>query len=220
MSVTQNSQTHPTQQAYDAVNPLAASLPQLRWADHLANVVSQIASPPVLAVVMAGLCAAHSSEAGAWRWAAIHAGLTVAFPVVILVWLVARGTVSDLDVQHREQRVKPMLAALLGAAASLAILCLAPAPQLLLGIGLATYLQLLLIFIVTLRWKISVHTTAAASFTVLMCSLTGVAALPLVGLILLVAWARMRLKRHTLAQTIAGALLGSLTMTLALTLGR
>jgi hypothetical protein len=187
MSITQSSQTRPGRQAYDAVNTAAESFPQLRWADHLANIVSQIASPPIMAVVMAGLCAARSHEADAWRWAAIHAGLTVAFPVVILVWLVARGTVSDLDVQHREQRVKPMLAALFGAAASLAILCLAPAPQLLFVIGLATYLQLLLIFIVTLRWKISVHTTAAASFTVLMCSLTGVAALPLVGLVLLVA---------------------------------
>ena len=182
--------------------------------------LSQIASPPVLAVVMAGLCAAHSHEAGAWRWAAIHAGLTVAIPIVILVWLVARGTVSDLDVQHREQRVKPMLAALLGSAVSLALLSLGQAPQLLLSIGLATYLQLFLLFSITLQWKISVHTTAAASFTVLMCSLAGATALPLVGLILLVAWARMRLKRHTLAQTVAGALLGSLTMIIALTLGR
>jgi len=193
---------------------------QLRWGDHLANALSQIASPPVLAVVMAGLCAAHSPEAGAWRWAAIHAGLTVAIPIVILVWLVARGTVSDLDVRHREQRVGPMLAALLGSAVSLALLSLGQAPQLLFVIGLATYLQLFLIFIVTLHWKISVHTTAAASFTVLMCSLAGATALPLVGLILLVAWARMRLKRHTLAQTVAGALLGSLTMIIALTLGR
>jgi membrane-associated phospholipid phosphatase len=193
---------------------------QLRWADHLANVVSQLASPPVLAVATAGLCAAHSHEAGAWRWAAIHAGLTVAIPIIILVWLVARGTVSDLDVQHREQRVRPMLAALLGSAVSLALLSLGQAPQLLLSIGLATYLQLFLLFSITLRWKISVHTTAAASFTVLMCCLAGATALPLVGLILLVAWARMRLKRHSLAQAIAGALLGSLTMIIALTLGR
>jgi membrane-associated phospholipid phosphatase len=97
---------------------------------------------------------------------------------------------------------------------------LGAAPQLLFGISLATFFQLLLILTITLHWKISVHTTAAASFTVLMYSLTGIAALPLMGLILLVAWARIRLKRHTLAQTIAGALLGSLTMIIALTLGR
>jgi membrane-associated phospholipid phosphatase len=190
------------------------------WADHLANVLSQIASPPVLSVLMVGLCAARLSRAAAWPWAVIHVGLTVALPIAFLLWLLARGLVSDLDVQRREERVWPMLAALGGAAASLTILHLAATPRLLFGISLATFFQLLLILAITLHWKISVHTTAVASFAVLMHTLAGAAALPIVGLILLVAWARMRLKRHTLAQTIAGALLGSLTMIIALTLGR
>jgi membrane-associated phospholipid phosphatase len=190
------------------------------WADHLANALSQIVSPPVLSVVMAGLCVARLSRSAAWLWAVVYVGLTVALPIAFLLWLLERGLVSDLDVQRREERIWPMLAALGGAAASLTILHLAATPHLLFGINLATFFQLLLGLAITLHWKISVHTTAAASFAVLMHTLAGAAALSLVGLILLVAWARIRLKRHTLAQTMAGALLGSLTMMIALTLGR
>jgi membrane-associated phospholipid phosphatase len=189
------------------------------WADHLANVLSQIASPPVLSVLMTGLCAIRLSQARAWSLAVIHVGLTVALPMAFLVWLLARGIVSDLDVQHREERVWPMLAALGGAAASLTVLHLGATPPLLFGLSLATFFQLLLVLTITMYWKISVHTTAAASFAVLVYSLAGAKTLPLVGLILLVAWARMRLKRHTLAQAIAGAMLGSLTTMIALTLG-
>ena len=190
-----------------------------RWADHLANALSQVASPPVLSVLMTGLCAVRLSQARAWSLAIVHVGLTVALPIAFLVWLLARGIVSDLDVQHREERFWPMLAAVGGAAASLTILRLGTTPPLLFGLSLATFFQLLLILTITMHWKISVHTTAAASFATLVYSLDGAKALPLAGLTLLVAWARVRLKRHTLAQTIAGAMLGSLTTMIALTFG-
>lgn len=190
----------------------------VHWVDHLAHLLSQVASPPVLALLMVGLCAASLPQANVWRWATLHAGLTVVLPITFLVWLWARGMVSDLDVCQRKERARPMLAALGGAATSLILLRLGSAPQLLLGIGMATFLQLALVFIVTLRWKISVHTTAAASFAVLMWGLLG--AVAWLGVIPLIAWARLHLKRHTLAQTIAGALWGGLSMTIALTFGR
>jgi membrane-associated phospholipid phosphatase len=220
MAMNEQNLAHPVRSTYDAMDITGEAVPHQRWADLLARVASEVASPPILAVVMAGLCAAHSPASESWRWATLHAGLTVGIPVAFLVWLVARGTVSDLDVQRREQRARPMFVALAGAAASLALQCLGPAPQLMLVLGLATYLQLLLVFIVTLHWKISVHTTAAASFTVLLVSLYGSQALPLIGLLLLLGWARIRLNRHTFAQTAAGALWGGLSMTIAVTLGR
>lgn len=215
-------QNNPTRSIRRSVGILTAAegLARPHWADHIANILSQVASPPVLTLLMAGLCAARLHEVDAWRWAALQAALTVALPIAFLVWLLTRGMVSDLDVRRREERTRPMLAALGGAAASLVVLRLGAAPQLLLGIGFAIFVQLLLVFFITLRWKISVHTTAAASFTVLMCSMAGAAAIPLAGLIPLVAWARIRLRRHTLAQTIAGTLWGGLSMAVVMAVGR
>jgi membrane-associated phospholipid phosphatase len=69
------------------------------------------------------------------------------------------------------------------------------------------WLQMVLIFGITLRWKISVHSAAAAGIATLAWSLAGTV-LPLVIGVPVIAWARVRLRRHTIAQTIAGSVLG------------
>jgi membrane-associated phospholipid phosphatase len=69
----------------------------------------------------------------------------------------------------------------------------------------------LILLLVTLRWKISGHTTAMSSLAMLCWLLIGPAAAPMMLSVPLVAWARVRLRRHTLAQTLAGAALGTLT---------
>ena len=74
-----------------------------------------------------------------------------------------------------------MLATLGGAVVALVALRLGAAPQILLVISSAAFLQLLLVFPVTLQGKISIHATAVASFAVLMWGLIGPAAAPLAG---------------------------------------
>jgi membrane-associated phospholipid phosphatase len=83
------------------------------------------------------------------------------------------------------------------------------APPLLTAMAGIGVVQWFIIFTITLRWKISVHTTSAAGLTVLILRVFGIAAAPLVISIPLIAWSRVKLRRHTLSQTIAGALLGS-----------
>jgi len=64
--------------------------------------------------------------------------------------------------------------------------------------------------LITMYWKISGHGAAIASLTVFICGLYGSLAAPVLLAIPLVAWARVRLHRHTLAQTVAGSLVGIL----------
>ena len=90
-----------------------------------------------------------------------------------------------------------------------------PAPADFRMLAAANFLQALLFMLITLRWKISLHSAAAGSLTVL-----GVAAFSMSGLYLaltvpLIAWARVRLQRHTLMQTVAGAALGALIVVFA-----
>ena len=80
------------------------------------------------------------------------------------------------------------------------------------GLGM---IQMALILLVTSRWKISGHGVAIGGITVFAVGIFGREAWPLLLAIPLVAWARVRLKRHTLAQTVAGSLLG-IAMTLLL----
>ena len=72
------------------------------WDGFLAYVISQVGSPPVLAVVAMALLASTLSSPRAWRWAGVYVFLAIVTPILYLFWLLSHGWVSDLDVQLRE----------------------------------------------------------------------------------------------------------------------
>jgi len=91
------------------------------------------------------------------------------------------------------------------------------APKTLLVFGTMGVIQVGFLLLVTLRWKISGHGAAIGSLAVFLWSLYGAAAAPALLAIPLVAWARVRIQRHTIAQTVAGSLAG-MCITLAFVL--
>jgi membrane-associated phospholipid phosphatase len=187
-------------------------------ADQLANVVSTVLSPLVLAAAMIAIAAATSRLAVAWIWAGVALTLCLLAPMGYLLWLFRRGLVSDLDVQQREERARPLAFTLAAMLTAVVTLGLASAPPVLLAVTGAQLAQTALVLIITLRWKISVHGAAVAACVALLLYVVGhqaalaLLALPLVG------WSRVRLHRHTPAQTVAGALLGGLVTGAALVL--
>ena len=68
----------------------------------------------------------------------------------------------------------------------------------------------LVLMIITLKWKISIHASGITGpFTALIYQL-GSTMLPLLLLVIPVAWARVELKAHTIRQVTAGAILSSM----------
>lgn len=177
------------------------------WDGRVAYVISQICSPPVLGAVAMALIASTLSSPRAWMWAGVYVFLAILAPVFHLVWLLRHGRVADLDVQLREQRARPLSFAIACAALAVLVMALGAAPLEMVVLAGALGVQTTLIFGITLRWKISVHSAAAAGVATLAWSLIGTL-LPLLIGVPLIAWSRVRLGRHTLAQTIAGTLLG------------
>jgi membrane-associated phospholipid phosphatase len=74
-------------------------------------------------------------------------------------------------------------------------------------IAAALWFQTVAMFTITLWWKISLHAAAAAGAATMAWALLGTG-LPFLLTVPLIAWSRIRLRRHTLAQTVLGALLG------------
>lgn len=60
--------------------------------------------------------------------------------------------------------------------------------------------------LVTLWWKISFHASYVTLFSVIFIYVYGIAALPVLVLVPAVAWARVVMNRHTVAQVAAGTL--------------
>jgi membrane-associated phospholipid phosphatase len=203
---TQTAISDPASESQPLAVAVDTSIPRA-WDGRVAYVASMVFSPPVLSVIVMLLTASVLSGVRAWAWAGIYVFLAVLLPLLYLVWLLHRGLVTDLDVQLREQRIRPLLFTVICAGLAWVVLGLGVAPRQLVAVASALSLMTMIILSITLWWKISVHCAAVALGAAVVWALFGVV-LPLVIGAPLMAWARVRLRRHTVAQTIAGLLLG------------
>ena len=172
----------------------------------LARWISHISSPPVLLVGMMLLASSVMTDAE-WGDTAVYLTLTLAIPIAYVACLVQQGKATDFDVSVRRQRVIPLFVSLIGSAAGWLFFITVSAPHLLILLAATNMLSNLLIAGINLFWKISIHSATSAAGAVLVWALLGT---PVFFLFIpLIIWSRVRLRRHTLPQTIAGALLGS-----------
>jgi hypothetical protein len=177
----------------------------------LAEGISQLVSPPVVAAGMIALASARAAASGvlpaqAWLWGLGLALMAVAAPLLYLRWLVRVGRVSEMDVRRRHQRLRPMAFALAAGMAALCTLEWGGAPLFLCLVASLLWLLMAGLMAVSVRWKISVHTAMAGAGLALLWACCQPAWA--VGGLLLVGWARVRLGCHTVAQVAAGSAWG------------
>ncbi len=114
----------------------------------------------------------------------------------------------------REERPRFILVSLSSDVLALGILWLGHGPQLLRLIVLTYFCLAIVIFTVSSFWKISMHMAGVGGFSTALVFVFGGAALWAFLSLPLVAWARLRRRKHTPAQLIAGALAGALVTAL------
>lgn len=198
--------------------PLKSPLPILPMTREriLARWVSRVASPPILAVGGAVMSASEIASRTAWFWAFFIIGFNILVPSGYILWLKRIGKVTDFDVYLREQRFWPYVVSLTCGAITWLTMAILHAPRLFVILSGATVGQGLIMFIINQRWKISAHAAGTAGIAVLMWQLLGAAGSPILLIIPIVAWSRVRLGRHTLGQVIAGSAIGASVYLLAL----
>jgi membrane-associated phospholipid phosphatase len=180
----------------------------------LARAVTELLAPANLAVGQLLLVGWHSRPGPAGLgWGLLAATFCGLLPYGIVIAGVRRQRWTDRHLRTRQQRPAPLLAGIASVVAGLAALVALDAPRQLVALVVAMLTGLAATLVVTLWWKLSVH-TAAASGTVAILALTCGPALTLtIPTVALVAWSRVRLGDHTPAQTVAGAALGGLVAT-------
>ena len=195
------------EQSYNPVPDPTDMLPAT-WDRKLARIISDVISPPVVTILGALFFALAIDTRPSWIWTGLYVFIVMGVPTLYIIRLVRRGLVTDFHLRVREQRLKPnlMIAGCSIAGWLLLLAGNAPYPLIVLaGIGV---IQTTLLLAITTKWKISGHSMGIASFAILVWSIYGSVAFPVLFTIPLVAWARLRLKRHTLLQTVAGAVMG------------
>lgn len=182
------------------------------WKNRWARIVSGVLSPLTISLVAVAVAGYAIKDESVLNWIALYVVLSILPPTLYIMYLVRKGTVSDFHLNVRTERTKPFLLMTTNSALGFTVMLLLGAPKLILIVLAAAVLQLLFMLIITLRWKISGHCTAIAGLVVLTIALFGENMLPLILTVPLVAWSRIRLKRHTFAQTLAGTGLGITTV--------
>jgi membrane-associated phospholipid phosphatase len=196
-------------QSYPIAAPRAIELDWPKVTAYFARVISRLGSPPVSAIAGIAIMANVIGVTG-WLWALLYLAFAVPAPTLYVVWKMRRGEITDFHIQVREQRTKPYLVILLYTGLALIGMVVGRAPQLMILVAAAGWLQTATLFVITLWWKISAHAAAAAGISVLALGTLGLSAWPLALSVPLVAWSRVKLQRHTLSQTLVGSALGLL----------
>lgn len=181
--------------------------PDYAWA----RLVSDILSPPVVWGALALPIAFRDapSRDQALLWAGTYIFLVCFLPVVYIALMVKRGSITDIHMQVRQQRIRPFIVSLVCTTIAWWILRFMGAPSVLPLFTLVSLIQLLVIAAITLVWQVSIHAASIACATIATLILFGVGpALFIMPLVFLVGAARLRLKRHTLPQVVVGAALG------------
>ena len=178
----------------------------------IARWISHVISPHIVGVVITSVMALEYSPdpLKALLWLAGLMPLLVLPPLGYLLWLVRRGKLADIYMPKRETRLRPLTLMMIWLLACLGLIRYWEAPAMVELFVLATTIMIGVLSVVTLFWKISFHgatITAAATATVLVA---GSSAWPVMLLVPLVGWARVRLERHTPRQVIFGSLVGAL----------
>jgi len=127
-------------------------------------------------------------------------------PLMMMYMFSKRGLISDFYVSEKEERAKPFAGAILSYLVGSLALLLVRAPTMITALMLCYAGNTLVMMLITLRWKISIHASGIAGPTTVLIYGLGTWASIFFALLVPVGWARIRLKAHTLTQLLAGAL--------------
>ncbi len=190
---------------------MAQTSPTLTAADTWAYRISVLASPFVIfpLLILSATWAIAETPAQFLLWTSIILLFTGLIPGLYILWGIQAGRLTDIHIMVREQRAAVFLVFLVSAAAGIATLWMMEAPTTILLLALIAFGNGLVAALITLFWKVSVHSWVYAGPAIAFVLLSGypwgwwlLAGLPIV------VWARTHRRRHTPTQGIVGALLG------------
>ena len=188
----------------------SSDITQTFWGQ-VATYISNIFSPPLVVIYGILISAYYMDTTSSWLWAILFIMLFVLPPTLYVLSLLKKGQIKDFHMNIRNERVKPLLVMIINTLVGVGIFYALGTPKFFIVFTLCCLISILLMFFVTLSWKLSGHGIAAGALCVILISTMHEAAIPFTIIVPLIAWSRVKLNRHTVLQTISGVILGILT---------
>lgn len=179
-----------------------------------ARLFSNIVSPPVMFALL-GL-AFSLYERPSWNglfWAAVYGFFVSLLPILIVLYLLKTGRITELHMSNTGERHIPYLSAVLSAGMAFVLITLFDGPELLRCLTIFNMIELAALGVINAFWLISLHSTGVMATFLLVGLVFGWAySLIVLPFVILVCWVRLYLRRHTIMQVVAGLGLGVLTV--------
>jgi membrane-associated phospholipid phosphatase len=148
-------------------------------------------------------------------WGLLAALFTAVLPTMFISYGIRRGRWDDRNVGTRGPRLIVLGFITASIAAGLILLIVLDAPRLLVGYLAFMLASVAVLAGITTVWKISIHCSVASGSVALLALTYGPLVLPGFGLVALLAWSRVAVKDHTIAQVVGGTVLGAAAAALA-----
>jgi len=151
----------------------------------------------------------HADGRAGLLWGVLAALFTGVLPTLFISYGVRHGRWSDRNVGARRPRLIVLGFITASVATGLILLAVLGAPRLLTGYLAFMLASVALLGAITTVWKISIHCAVAAGSVTVLALLYGPLVLCGYALVGLLGWSRVALEDHTVAQVVAGSVLGA-----------
>ncbi len=175
----------------------------------LARILSVVFHPLVLFLPLPYLIIMHAENnyTEAVRWT-FFSWLVVFILGIFIMYQVKTGRFTNLDVSVRSQRPLFFLSVGIAIAVYIISLLLFNGPLVMLVLAVGAILALGLIDLLNTRIKASIHVASVTSILFAFVVLNGILYSWVLLLIPMVAWSRIKLHKHTVSETVTGAIFG------------
>ena len=180
----------------------------------VAKAISAVTNPPIICIpLFLIICAVLSFENGTFNISKfavlelISLIFTSALPLaIILLWAKRIGT--DRDISNRSDRYMPLIIGIISYLIGFMICIIFNLDHFLTALLLCYATNTGVVLLFTIKWKISVHTTALSGPVAALILLLGPLGAIFGVIYPVLIWSRVLLKKHTLAQAISGGVQG------------
>lgn len=151
----------------------------------------------------------HADGRAGIGWGLLAALFTAVLPTLFISYGVRSGRWNDRNVGARRPRLLVLAFITTSVAAGLILLVVLGAPRLLTGYLAFMLASVAVLAAITALWKISIHCAVASGSVALLALSFGPLVLPGYALVALLGWSRVAVQDHSVAQVVAGSVLGA-----------
>ncbi|MDD1775243.1 MAG: PAP2 family protein [Methanobacterium sp.] len=176
--------------------------------EKMANFISTFGNAPLIAIFIFLVLNYYLLTGSEFIKATVVCLFFAALLPSIIAYLWVKNKKLEIDMPNKEDRLYPLLWIILSYLMGVVVLYLMTAPAIITLLMFCYFSNTLVVLVISLFWKISIHSVGIAGPVAFLIYVFGYPGLIFLVLIPLIMWSRLILKRHTLNQVIAGAILG------------